>query len=79
MKIVLFALVLNLAYIEYSLYQIWSVYMQYLRCCDHSKNCLFLVLQQAEVVLNFFLMSVYESFMNIEKHSSVDSSSDTGP
>ena len=50
----LFALVLNLAYIDYSLCQIWSVYMQYLHCCDHSNECLFLVIQQAEVLLNFF-------------------------
>ena len=44
----------NLAYINYSLCQIWSVYMQYLQCCDHSIKCLFLVVQQAEVLLNFF-------------------------
>ena len=50
----LISLVLNLAYIDYSLCQIWSVYMQYLRCCDHSNKCLFLVIQQAEVLLNFF-------------------------
>ena len=50
----LFALVLNFAYINYSLCQIWSVYMQYLRCCDHSNQCLFFVIQQAEVLLNFF-------------------------
>ena len=50
----LFPLVLNLAYIDYSLCQIWSVYMQYLRCCDHSNECLFLVIQQAEVLLTFF-------------------------
>ena len=50
----LFSLVLNLAYIDYSLCQILSVYMQYLRCCDHSNKCLFLVIQQAEVLLNFF-------------------------
>ena len=54
----LFSLVLNLAYIDYSLCQIWNVYMQYLRCCDHSNKCLFLVIQQAEVLLNF-LVSVY--------------------
>ena len=29
-------LVWNLAYIDYSLCQIWSVYMQYLQCCDYS-------------------------------------------
>ena len=50
----LFSLVLNLAYIDHLLCQIWSVYMQYLRCCDHSNKCLFLVIQQAEVLLNFF-------------------------
>ena len=50
----LFSLVLNLASIDYLLCQIWSVYMQYLRCCDHSNKCLFLVNQQAEVLLNFF-------------------------
>ena len=50
----LVSLVWNLAYIDYSLCQIWSVYMQYLQCCDHSKKCLFLVVQQAEVLLNFF-------------------------
>ena len=50
----LFALVSNLAYIEYRLCQIWSIYMQYLRCYDHSNKCLFLVIQQAEVLLNFF-------------------------
>ena len=54
----LLSLVLNLAYIEYSLFQIWSVYMQYLRCCDHSNKCLFFVRQQAQVLLNF-LVSVY--------------------
>ena len=50
----LFSLVLNLAYIDYSLCQIWSVHMHYLRRCDHSNNCLFLVIQRAEVLLNFF-------------------------
>ena len=50
----LFTLVLYLAYIDYSLCQIWSVYMQYLWCCDHCNKCLFLVIQQAEVLLNFF-------------------------
>ena len=50
----LFSLVLNLEYIDYSLRQIWSVYMQYLRCCDHSNKCLFLIIQQAEVLLNYF-------------------------
>ena len=50
----IFSLVSNLAYIDYSLWQIWSVYMQYIRRHYHSNNCLFLVIQQAEVLLNFF-------------------------
>ena len=50
----LVSLVWHLAYIDYSLCQIWSVCVQYLQCCDHSKKCLFLVVQQAEVLLNFF-------------------------
>ena len=50
----LFLLVLNLAYIDCSLCQIWSVYMQYLRCCDPSNKRSFPVIQQAEVLLNFF-------------------------
>ena len=50
----LLSLVLYLAYIDCSLCQIWSVYMLYLRCCDFSNKCLFLVNQQAEVLLNFF-------------------------
>ena len=37
---------LNLAYIDYSLCQIWSVYMQYLRFYDNSDKCLFLIIQQ---------------------------------
>ena len=49
----LVSLVWNLAYIDHSLCQVWSVYMQYLQCCDHSKKC-FLVVQQADVLLNFF-------------------------
>ena len=49
----------HLAYFEYSLCQIWSVYMQYLRCYDHSNGCLFLVIHQAEVLLNFFFWWVY--------------------
>ena len=53
----LLSLVLYLAYIDHSLCQIWSVYRQYLRCCDHSNECLFLVIQQAEVLL-IFLVSV---------------------
>ena len=57
----LFPLLLNLAYIDYTLCQIWSVYMQYLRCWDHSNKCLFLVIQQAGVLLNF-LVSVYAAF-----------------
>ena len=51
----LFSLVLNLAYIDYTLCQIWSAYMQYLRRCDHTDKCSFLVIQQAEVLLNLFL------------------------
>ena len=50
----LFPLVLNLTYIDYSLCQILSVYIQYLRCCDHFNKCLFAVNQQAEVLLNIF-------------------------
>ena len=50
----LLSLVLNVAYIDYSLCQIWNVYMQYLRCFDHSHKCLLLIIQQAEVLLNFF-------------------------
>ena len=51
----LFALVLNLAYIDYSLCQIWSVYMPYLRYYDRSNKCLFLVIQEAEVLPNFLV------------------------
>ena len=47
----LVSLVWNFAYIDYSLCQIWSVYMEYLQCCDRSKKCLFLVVQQAEMLL----------------------------
>ena len=36
-----FSLVLNLAYIDYSLCRIWSVYMQDLLFYDHSNKCLF--------------------------------------
>ena len=50
----LFVLVSNLAYIEYLLCQIWSIYMQYLRCYDHCNKCLFPVIQLAEVLLNFW-------------------------
>ena len=50
----LFPVVLNLAYIDYSLCQIWSVYMQYLQCCDHSKKCLFLIIQRIEVLLALY-------------------------
>ena len=55
----LFSLVLNLVYIGYSLCQ--SVYMQYLRCCDHSNKCFFLVIQQAQVLLNIFGECMYKS------------------
>ena len=50
----LFSLVLDLAYIDYLLCQIWSVYMHYSRCCDHSNYCLFPVIQPAKL----FLLSV---------------------
>ena len=33
--------------------------MQYFRCCDHSNECLSLVFQQAEVLLNFFVECIY--------------------
>ena len=49
----LLSVVVDLVYIDYSVCQIWSVYMQYMRRCDLSNNCLFLVIQQAEVLLNF--------------------------
>ena len=55
----LLLLVLNLAYNEYSLYQIWSVYMHYSRCYDHCNKCLLLVIQQTEVLLNFFGECMY--------------------
>ena len=51
----LFSLVLILAYIDYSLSQILSIYMQYFWCCDYSNKCFFLVIQQAEVLLNFLV------------------------
>ena len=41
--------------IEYSLCQIWSVYMQYLRCRDHSNKCVFLIIHLTEVLLNFLV------------------------
>ena len=51
----LLSMVLDLAYIDYSsLCQIWNVYMQYLRWCDFLNKYLFLVIQQAEVLLNFW-------------------------
>ena len=49
-----FSLVLHLEYIDYSLCQTWSVYIQYLRCCDHSNKWLFLFIQQADVLPNCF-------------------------
>ena len=64
-----FALVFNLAYIDYWLCQIWSVYVQYLRCFDHSNKCLFLVIQQAEVLLNFFGECIHVPFN--EMHSGI--------
>ena len=51
----IFSLVLNSTYIESSFSQIWSVYLQYLPRCDHFKKYLFLVIQLAEVLLNFWL------------------------
>ena len=50
----LFSLVLNLAYIDYSLCKSLSVCMQYFPCCDHFNTCLFPVNQRAEVLLIFF-------------------------
>ena len=50
----LFSLVWIFAYIDDTLCQIWCIYMQYFWRCDHSNKCLFLVIQQAEVLLNFF-------------------------
>ena len=44
---------------EFGIYRLFIVlnltciYMQHLRCCDHSNKCLFLVFQKAEVLLNF--------------------------
>ena len=63
----IFSLVLNLAYIDYSLCQIWRLYIQYLRCCDHSNKCLFLVIQQTEVLLNFFWW-VYTERHKLNQH-----------
>ena len=51
---------LNLAYIDYSLCLILSVYMQYMWCFDHSNNSFFLAIQQAEVLLNFFGECMYD-------------------
>ena len=62
----LFSLVLNLAYIDYTLYQIWSVYMQYLQCCDYSNKCLFLGIQEAEVLLNFLVSVSYRQLRSFE-------------
>ena len=60
----IFSLFLNLAYIGYSLCQIWSVYTQCLRCCDHSNKCLFLVIQQAEVLLNFWWVCIFDRLID---------------
>ena len=60
----LFPLVFNLAYIDYSLCQIWSVCMQYLRCSDHSNKCLFLVIQQAETFFGECIPSSYPRLKN---------------
>ena len=51
----LFSLALNLVYIDSSLCQIWRACMQYLWCCGHSNKCLFLVIQQTKVLLNFLV------------------------
>ena len=67
----LFLLVLNLAYIEYPLCHIWSVYMQYLRCCDHYDKCLFPITQQAEVLLNFFGECINITLWLTQSHISV--------
>ena len=67
----LFSLVLNLAYIEYSLCHIWSVYMQYLRWCDHSDKCLFPITQQADVLLNFFGECINITLWLTQSHISV--------
>ena len=48
------SMVVHLAYIEYELYQIWCIYMQYFRCCDLSNKTLFIVIQSGEVLLNLF-------------------------
>ena len=62
----LLRLVLYLAYIDCLLCQILIVYMQYLRRCDHCNNCLFHVIQQAEVLLNFFWwVYTLNSFINV--------------
>ena len=49
---------LNLAYIDYSLCQTQRVYMQYLRCCGHSNECLFLVFSTGWRVAKLVLVSV---------------------
>ena len=55
----LLALVSNLAYIEYRMCQIWSVYMQNLQCVDHSNKCLLLPRYSTGLsVAKLFLVSV---------------------
>ena len=61
----IFSLVLDLAYIDYTLRQIWSVYLQNLQCCEHSNKCLLLVIQQVEVLLNFFWESIFKQHQAI--------------
>ena len=51
---------------------IWSVYMQYLWYFDHSNKLQFLVIQQAEVLLNF-LVGVFSSAGNPKKLIESDS------
>ena len=69
----LFSLFLNLSSIDYSLCQIWSVYMQYLRCFDHSNKCLLLVIQQAEVLLTFLGECIHSGTKKTHSIPSIDS------
>ena len=55
----LVSLVWNLAYIDYSLCQIWSVYMQYLQCCDHFKKMIVPRSSKGWSVAKLFLVSVF--------------------
>ena len=71
----LVSLIWNLAYIDYSLcHIIWSVYMQYLQCCDHSKKMLVPRCSTDWSVANLFLVSVYINNLNDSRHYFV-----TGP